>query len=407
MAQWDDGYVTDVAYTSAFYREITPSWIAMTSLLLGHRPPDLAKPFTYADLGCGNGFTTLVVAATCPHADVWGFDFNPAHVEFASDLAARAGLSNVRFVETSFADLEAMPDGTLPDFDFMVSHGVLSWISPANRRHLVGAVAKRLKPGGLVYLSYNVTTGWTAMVPVQALMRMLAVASPERTDAAVPGVLDFIDRVKQGGALFFQANPAIESRLAEIRKQDPRYIAHEFLNQDWHPLMFAEVAGEMLEAKCRFIGSATLAENIDTVAVPANVAPIMAETRDPTLRETLRDIGCAQTFRRDVYRKGSRAAAGGRAAGAAGRHDARRDGDGGAGRGRHLCHADRQRDGAAGGVPAAAVHARGRPAQRPPGARVACVRRPAAGGADAGVHAAGRRGVCAPDAARRRHSGRA
>ncbi len=305
MAQWDDGYVTDVAYTSAFYREITPGWIAMTSLLLGHRPPDLAKPFTYADLGCGNGFTTLVVAATCPHADVWGFDFNPAHVEFARDLAARAGLSNVRFVETSFADLEAMPDGALPDFDFMVSHGVLSWISPANRRHLVGAVAKRLKPGGLVYLSYNVTTGWTAMVPVQALMRMLAVASPERSDAAVPGVLDFIDRLKQGGALFFQANPAIESRLTEIRKQDPRYIAHEFLNHDWHPLMFAEVAGEMLEAKCRFIGSATLAENIDTVAVPANVAPIMAETRDPTLRETLRDIGCAQTFRRDVYRKGA------------------------------------------------------------------------------------------------------
>jgi SAM-dependent methyltransferase len=305
MPQWDDGYITDVAYTSAFYREITPSWVAMTSLLLGHRPPDLAKPFAYADLGCGNGFTTLVVAATCPHADVWGFDFNPAHVEFANSLATRAGLSNVRFVETSFAGLEAMPAGTLPDFDFMVSHGVLSWISPANRGHLIAAVAKRLKPGGLVYLSYNVTTGWTAMVPVQALMRMLAVASPERSDAAVPAVLDFIDRLKQGGALFFQANPAIENRLADIRKQDPRYIAHEFLNQHWHPLMFSEVAGEMLDAKCRFIGSATLAENIDTVAVPPNVAPIMAETRDPHLRETLRDIGCAQTFRRDVYRKGA------------------------------------------------------------------------------------------------------
>jgi hypothetical protein len=60
----------------------------------------------------------------------------------------------------------------------------------------------------------------------------------------------------------------------------------------------------MAEAKCRYIGSATLAENIDTVAVPANVAPIMAETRDLHLRETLRDLGCAQGFRRDVYRKG-------------------------------------------------------------------------------------------------------
>ena len=302
MAQWDDGYVTDVAYTSHFYREITPNWIASTSLLLGQRPPDLAAPFSYADLGCGNGFTTLVVAATCPHADVWGFDFNPAHVEFANGLAARAGLTNVRFVESSFAELETNRE--LPDFDIMVSHGVLSWISPGNRKHLIGAVAKRLKPGGLVYLSYNVTTGWTSMMPVQALMRMLAVASPERTDVAVPGVLDFVDRLKQAGALFFAANPALENRLTEIRKQDPRYIAHEYLNQDWHPLMFTDIAGEMLEAKCRYIGSATLAENIDTVAVPANVAPILAGTRDPYLRETLRDLGCAQGFRRDLYRKG-------------------------------------------------------------------------------------------------------
>ncbi len=309
MAQWDDGYVTDVAYTSNFYREITPSWIALTSLLLGHRPPDLAAPFSYADLGCGNGFTSLVIAAACPHAEVWGFDFNPAHVEFANGLAARAGLTNVRFVETSFADLESAPDSKMPDFDMphfdmMVSHGVLSWISPENRKHLIGAVAKRLKPGGLVYLSYNVTTGWTGMVPVRMLMRMLTVASPERTDLAVPGVLDFVDRLKQAGAAFFTANPALENRLTDIRKQDARYIAHEYLNQDWHPLMFTDVAGEMLEAKCRYIGSATLAENIDTVSVPPNVAPILAETRDPYLRETLRDLGCAQTFRRDLFRKG-------------------------------------------------------------------------------------------------------
>jgi SAM-dependent methyltransferase len=304
MAQWDDGYVTDVTYTSNFYREITPSWLALTGLLLGHRPPDLAAPFSYADLGCGNGFTSLVIAAACPHAEVWGFDFNPAHVEFANGLAARAGLTNVRFVESSFADLEAAPDSELPDFDIMVSHGVLSWISPANRKHLIGAVAKRLKPGGLVYLSYNVTTGWTGMVPVRMLMRMLTTASPERTDLAVPGVLDFVDRLKQAGASFFTANPALENRLTDIRKQDARYIAHEYLNQDWHPLMFTEVAGEMLEAKCRYIGSATLAENIDTVSVPPNVVPILAETRDPYLRETLRDLGCAQTFRRDLYRKG-------------------------------------------------------------------------------------------------------
>ena len=302
MARWDHGYVTDVAYTTNFYREITPAWLGMTSLLLGHRPPDLAAPFRYADLGCGNGFTTLIVAATCPQAEVWGFDFNPAHVEFAGLLAARAGLTNVRFVEAAFADLAA--DTALPDFDFMVSHGVLSWISPTNRNQLVQVIARHLKPGGLVYLGYNVTTGWASMLPVRTLMHMLTAASPERTDVAVKGVLDAVDRLKQAGALFFQAHPTLEARLADIRRQDARYIAHEYLNRDWHPLMFADIAEAMAEAKCRFIGSATLTENIDTIAVPQGVAPILAETRDITLRETLRDIGCAQTFRRDLYRKG-------------------------------------------------------------------------------------------------------
>ena len=152
MAQWDDGYVTDVAYTSNFYREITPSWLALTSLLLGHRPPDLAAPFTLRRPRLRQRLHRLIVAAACPHAEVWGFDFNPAHVEFANGLAARAGLTNVRFVETSFADLEAasnreLRDFDMPDFDMMVSHGVLSWISPANREHLVGAVVEAAEAG--------------------------------------------------------------------------------------------------------------------------------------------------------------------------------------------------------------------------------------------------------------------
>ncbi len=305
MARWDDGYVTDVVYTNTFYRETTPAWLAMSALLLGHRPPDLAKPFRYADLGCGNGMSALTVAATSPQAEVYAFDFNPAHIEFGRDLAERAGLTNIHFIEASFADIAAMLADALPAFDFMVSHGVLSWISPENRAALIGIVGQRLRAGGLAYLSYNVTTGWAGMVPLRALMRMLAEASPERTDLTVPGIWALLDRLKDGGAGFFAANPALEARLATLRTQDPRYLAHELLNQDWHPVMFADVADAMAGAKCTYIGSATLAENIDAVGVPAGVRPLLAETRDMRLRETLRDFGSAQSFRRDIYRRGT------------------------------------------------------------------------------------------------------
>jgi SAM-dependent methyltransferase len=177
MAGWNDGYVSDVVYTSNFHRETTPVWLAAAALLLGHRPPDLARPFSYADLGCGNGLTATMVAATCPHAEVWGFDFNPAHVETARELACRAGLSNVRFRETAFSDLAERDASAVPEFDFMVAHGIMSWVSRENQQHLVRVIGQHLRPGGLAYVSYNVATGWGAMPPVRTLMRLLMLAS--------------------------------------------------------------------------------------------------------------------------------------------------------------------------------------------------------------------------------------
>ena len=109
MAQWDDGYVTDVPYVAGYHQETTPIWIATAATLLGLRCPDLTRPFRYADLGCGNGLTAMVVAATMPHAEIWGFDFNPAHVEAGRDIARRAGLTNIQFEEASFDELACRP----------------------------------------------------------------------------------------------------------------------------------------------------------------------------------------------------------------------------------------------------------------------------------------------------------
>ena len=303
--RWDDGYVTDVAYTSNVYREATPSWLALTALLFAQRPPDLARSFRYADLGCGNGMTAIVVAATCPHAEVWGFDFNPAHIETARIWAAAAGLTNITFVETSFADLAARDANALPEFDFIVAHGVLSWISPANQRLLIEIIGQRLRAGGLASVTYNVTTGWAAMRPLHTLMHLIAQQRPERSDLALPAIFDQLTQLKDGGAKYFTANPAVEARLDSLRKQDGRYLAHELLNADWHPLMAATVMDAMAAAKCQFLGSATLTENYDAVSQPPAMLPLIAAATDPRLRETLRDIGMAQAFRRDVYRRGT------------------------------------------------------------------------------------------------------
>ncbi len=306
MASWNNGYVTDSVYVSAFNRYATPAWLAVVATLGGQPVPGLAAPFRYADLGCGNGLTALVVAATHPNAQVWGFDFNPAHIEFASELAASAGLTNVAFVETSFDAIATAGDQRLPPMDFVVTHGVLSWISSETEAALVHCIGRLLRPGGLLYVSYNVATSRANMVPVRTLMRQLLRPVRGGTDAAVAEVLSRVERLREAGAAYFQLNPALETLWAGLQSQDVRYLAHEYLNQDWRPLMFADVAAHLEEAKCSFVASATLETNVLATAVPPGVIPLLAEIDDPATEETMRDLAAARSFRRDVFRRGRR-----------------------------------------------------------------------------------------------------
>jgi SAM-dependent methyltransferase len=306
MANWDDGYVTDVPYVVGYHQESTPVWIATAAALLGVAAPDLARPFRYADLGCGNGVTALAIAATMPNAEVWAFDFNPAHVESGRDIARRAGLTNIQFEEASFDELATRPRGALPAFDYIASHGVLSWISLENRGQLFSVIGQCLAPGGIVAISYNVATGWPGIRPVRTLMRLLAETSPERTDLASGGVFDVLDRMKDAGAATFQGDPTLHARLSLYRGHDQRYVAHELLNREWHPLMFPAVESAMAAIKCGYIGGATLQDNHADLTVPAALRELFDQIRDTRLRETFRDIACATSFRRDLYQRGPR-----------------------------------------------------------------------------------------------------
>ncbi|HTN12614.1 MAG TPA: class I SAM-dependent methyltransferase [Acetobacteraceae bacterium] len=305
MSHWDDGYVTNVSYTAGFYREITPSWLAFTALLLGHRHPDLRRPFRWAELGCGQGFTATVAAACHPQAEFWGFDFNPSHIDNATHLAAAAGLDNLHFREASFAELAEAAEGALPQFDFIVLHGIWSWVSGEQQAHLARFIRRQLAPGGLVYVSYNTMPGWGAMAPVQRLLRLVAAQHPGPAHLAVPAAIEFLLKLAHTDALFFQQNALLVTRLEKLAAHDARYVAHEYLNAVWEPSSFDQVNAAMDEARCGFIGSATLVDNMDALAVPPGVGKLIGETTDVVMREMLRDIGAGRAFRRDVYRRGT------------------------------------------------------------------------------------------------------
>jgi SAM-dependent methyltransferase len=165
MAEWGSGYVTDTAYVYDFCRVQTPAVLSFAALSKGVAAPGgLGEPFIYCDLGCGQGFTANLVAAANPRAEVFAADFNPAHIAGAHSLASAAGLNNVVFREADFDEL--LHDPSLPSFDIICLHGVYSWISAQNRQTIVAFFRKRLKPGGLAYISYDSMPGWAGIAPL-------------------------------------------------------------------------------------------------------------------------------------------------------------------------------------------------------------------------------------------------
>lgn len=307
MSAWSDGYNADIAYTHGAYRELAPGYLAYVCLLNGIRPPRTDRPFRYCELGCGQGMTLNILAATHPQARFVGIDFNPLHIAGARRLAAEAELPNVAFHERSFQQVAAdglpLEDGE-GGFDIIALHGVYSWISPENRRAVVDSLDRMLKPGGLVYLSYNSQPGWAPLMPLQRLIVAHAAANPARSDRQFDAALDFLNRLNAAGAGYFAVNGAAGQHLGLLAGQDRRYLSHEYLNTHWEPLGHAQVAAELALAKLGYVGSATIPQNFDDLAVRAELRPILAEIADPTLAETVRDFAVNQVFRRDVFVRG-------------------------------------------------------------------------------------------------------
>lgn len=303
---WTDGYVSDIAYTTGFYRELAPSFLCFAAKLQGQHSPDPGTPFAYAELGCGQGFGTNILAATYPHGRFIGIDFNPAQIANARSLAAEAGLGNVDFRHESFRDTADLPDGALPPLDFVALHGIYAWISEANRRAIVTVIDRWLKPGGLVYLSYNCMPGWAAMAPFQRLLVEHAERNPGRSDLQIGAGFDFVAQLRAAEMSYFSQNPAVPKRIDGMKDKDQRYLAHEYLNGTWQPLFFTDVAREMAAAKLSYAGSASLVENFDSLALPAKAREVVTSAADPIFREFLKDFAINQQFRRDIFVKGAR-----------------------------------------------------------------------------------------------------
>lgn len=300
MTDWTQGYVSDVSYDYSFFPELAPVSMAFNLLDSRFLPPS-PETVTYCELGCGQGFTTNILAAANPQSEFWGVDFNPTHVAAAQRLATAAGLNNIHFSDQSFAEfLEA----DTPQFDFITLHGVYSWINDENRRIIVDLLRQKLKFGGAVYLSHNALPGWSAVMPLRELMVQYAGGTNDSSIQKVEKGLIFANQMHALKARYFLENPAVKQDLDEIQDDSRNYLAHEYFNNNWRPLYHHEVARQLADAKLTFATSADIDDQFYDLKLDQDQLNLLAETPDGTLRQTIRDFFFNTRFRRDLYLKG-------------------------------------------------------------------------------------------------------
>lgn len=300
---WTDGYVTEIEYTYGYFQELSPLHLQLALALKGidHNIP--SSGISYLELGYGQGLSLNIHGAATP-GTYWGADFNPAQAVHAQRLA-QAGGADVTVLEASFEEMAARQD--LPEFDIIALHGIWSWISEANRNHIIDIARRRLKPGGIFYVSYNCMPGWAPAMPLRYLMSEYGrrVGRGAITDQ-VHDAMAFLQKVKEVDALYFKANPSLDQRLKKLQGQNSSYLAHEYFNASWDALNFSEVAEALSEAKLTYAASAHLKDHVDAVNYSPDALALINDIKDPILQETVRDYCTNKPFRRDIYVKGAR-----------------------------------------------------------------------------------------------------
>jgi SAM-dependent methyltransferase len=302
MSAWDEGYVSDIDYTYGYYAELNPQRLKLAFLHQGLAFPEIGAA---CELGFGQGLSANIHAAAS--VTQWcGTDFNPSQAGFAQELAAASG-ANAQLLDEAFAEFANRSD--LPDFDYIGLHGIWSWISDQNRSVIVDFIRRKLKVGGVLYISYNTQPGWAAMVPMRELLTEHAhVMGAQGTGivSQIDAALNFADQVIATNPAYARVNPEIANRLKQIKEQSRNYVAHEYFNRDWLPMSFTQIAKWLAPAKLDFACSANYLDHIDAINLTTEQQALLASVPDPMFRQTVRDFMINQQFRKDYWVKGAR-----------------------------------------------------------------------------------------------------
>ena len=242
----------EVAYTSFADSVRHPDRLATIGTLLGMDVAPLAT-CRVLEFACGDGLNLVPIAATLPDATCVGFDLAARPIATARRMASELGLTNVQLLELDLRDLPA----DLGTFDYIIAHGLYSWV-PADVRALVlPLIARHLAPQGIAFVSYNTLPGCHMR---RAVWDMLKYHTRDIIEmpAKVASARTLLDMVGRPVAAETDAQQALRAEVRDARSGPDSALAHDDMSESNDPVYFHEFMADATRSGLDFLAEARL-----------------------------------------------------------------------------------------------------------------------------------------------------
>ncbi len=238
-------------YATRPRRATHPDTLATLATLMGMSPAPVDR-CRVLELGCGTGGNLVPMAATLPAGRFVGVDLSAVQVAEADRTARALGLTNVEFRAASILDV----DDSWGVFDYVICHGVYSWVPPEVQGKILEVCGRNLAPQGVAYVSYNTYPGWhlRAVARDAMLFHARRAATPAEQVAAARGYLSFLARSAPDPDEPYARLLKDEAEL--IAGQHDYYLFHEHLESDNRPVYFRQFAERAAAHGLQYLGEA-------------------------------------------------------------------------------------------------------------------------------------------------------
>lgn len=286
-------------YDSHAFKWCSPAYIRAAAYLYGVDLPPVQNA-RVLEIGCASGGNSLPFAFMYPEAEIVAIDISEAQIAQGQDIVKRAQLSNISMHTMCMTEL---PNDLAP-FDYVIAHGVLSWIPKQMQPQLFKAIQKSLSPNGGAYLSFNTYPGWRARETLRELMLWHSRDSKEiqhKVDKARE-VIPFLEEGVSSHNLLQPAKEYLATQLPNCESQN-YYLAHEYLELHNNPLYFKHMIDFAEQANLRYVGDAE--PNIECVeyyqlADNAEFIKLCASASTAIEQQQYLDFAVGRSFRKSL-----------------------------------------------------------------------------------------------------------